>query len=100
MLLQHKSPAVDALTGRFAGDTDLRYAGLSFIADFPMDITSLDFYASRVIHTIAPYQDIAKGWDHIMDVEGVLLSGRAYDLSRLSLGEVGYSISGIGLKEK
>jgi len=100
LLLQHKSPAVDALTGRFAGDVALRYAGLGFVADFPMDISSLDFYASRVVHTIAPYQDIAKGWDHVMDVEGVRLSERAYDLSRLSPGGISYSIPGIGLKEK
>jgi hypothetical protein len=100
LLLQHKSPAIDAITGRFAGDTELRYAGLGFVADFPMDISSLDFYVSRLVHTIAPYQDVAKGWDHIMDVEGVLLNVRAYDMSRLSPGGFGYSIPGIGLKEK
>ena len=100
-LSQHQDAGLDSIAGLFGGDKSLRYAGQSFVADFDMDVTNLDFYASQLLHIIAPRGDAGKGWDHTMQVEGVYINERAWDLGRLGPQPVaGYSIPGIGLKEK
>jgi len=101
MLLQHQSPAIESIIGDFSGDAGLRYGGLSIVADFDMDITNQNFYATQIDHVIAPYEDVGKGWAHVMRVGACVLGARAYDLGRLGSQPVAqYSIPGIGLKEK